>query len=446
MTAHAIPMPQRRGACPGLSAPMPTGDGLLVRLLPIGTIPLASFADLCAAARTYGNGVIEITSRGSIQVRGLSAGSAPSFAAAVAALGIAAQDGIPVHCNALSGLDAEDLLDAGVIAADLRAALLQRSMAARLGAKICVAIDGGGPLNLARLAADIRVHAQATSDDIVLRVGIGGDDTNATDLGVVARAQGVETIMRLLDVLASRPYDTRARDVLTAEGDGAFRAAIVDLLTSARPRASGDPALDSRLRGNERKFAYQSGQPIGVHRLRDESLACGIGLGFGHADADTLERLVEAAAALGANGLRTAPDRALMTIGLRPDTVSDFAAAADRLGFIVQPGDPRRHVVACAGAPICASAHIAARAIAPLIAERIAPHRDSAFTVHVSGCAKGCAYAAAAALTVVGTPDGGALVANGTARDAPFTVVAVDQLPAAIANYARDQKNEMANV
>jgi precorrin-3B synthase len=430
MTVHAIPVPQRRGACPGLSAPMPTGDGLLVRLLPIGTIPLAAFADLCAAARTYGNGVIEITSRGSIQVRGLSAGSAPSFAAAVAALGIAAQDGIPVHCNALSGIDAEGLLDADALAADLRAALLQRSIAARLDAKICVAIDGGGTLDLAKLAADIRVHAQATSDDIVLRVGIGGDETNATDLGAVARAQSVEAVTRLLDVLASRPYGARARDVLAAEGAGPFRAAIANLLVSNAP-----PHLTRACH-----------EAIGVHRLRDGSLACGIGLGFGHTDAAALERLIDAAAALGARGLRTAPDRVLMAIGLGPDTVSDFVAAADQLGFIVRPGDPRRHVVACAGAPICASAHIAARAIAPLIAERIAPHRDSAFMVHVSGCAKGCAHAAAVALTVVGTPDGGALVANGTAHDAPFTVVAVDQLPTAIANYARDQKNERANV
>lgn len=430
MTVHAIPVPQRRGACPGLSAPMPTGDGLLVRLLPIGTIPLAAFADLCAAARTYGNGVIEITSRGSIQVRGLSAGSAPSFAAAAAALGIAAQDGIPVHCNALSGLDAEEVFDAGALAADLRRDLLQRSMATKLSAKVSVAIDSGGALDLARLAADIRVYAQATSDDIVLRVGIGGDETNATDLGVVARAQSVEAVMRLLDVLASRPYGARARDVLAAEGAGPFRAAIANLLVSNVP-----PHLTRACH-----------EAIGVHRLRDGSLACGIGLGFGHTDAAALERLIDAAAALGARGLRTAPDRVLMAIGLRPDTASDFAAAADRLGFIVRPDDPRRHVVACAGAPICASAHIAARTIAPLIAERIAPHRDSAFTVHVSGCAKGCAHAAAAALTVVGTPDGGALVANGTARDAPFTVVAMDQLPAAIANYVRDQKNERANV
>ncbi len=112
MTARAIFFSRLRGACPGLSAPMPTGDGLLVRLLPVGTIPLDAFGRLCAAAREHGNGIIEITARGSIQIRGLSAASAPRFADAIAALDIAAEDGIPVLSNALAGLDPDEILDA----------------------------------------------------------------------------------------------------------------------------------------------------------------------------------------------------------------------------------------------------------------------------------------------------------------------------------------------
>ena len=66
--------PMRRGACPGLSAPMATGDGLLARLTPSGaTIALSAFSGLCTAAARHGNGIVEITSRGSIQVRGLTA-------------------------------------------------------------------------------------------------------------------------------------------------------------------------------------------------------------------------------------------------------------------------------------------------------------------------------------------------------------------------------------
>jgi precorrin-3B synthase len=76
--------------------------------------------------------------------------------------------------------------------------------------------------------------------------------------------------------------------------------------------------------------------------------------------------------------------------------------------------------------------------MAPRIAEIAAPHLDGSFKIHVSGCAKSCAHAAPAALTVVGTQAGCALVANGSARDQPFAVVAADQLPAAILKAVRE--------
>src|ERR1700677_5358734 len=136
MTALAINRSQRRGVCPGLSAPMPTGDGLLVRLLPIGTMPLVAFAQLCAAVRQYGNGIVEVTGRGSIQVRGLNVGSAARFADAVAALGIAAEDSIPLLSNALAGLDDKEILDADALAADLRRALRRTSLTAGLAPKV----------------------------------------------------------------------------------------------------------------------------------------------------------------------------------------------------------------------------------------------------------------------------------------------------------------------
>jgi precorrin-3B synthase len=223
----------------------------------------------------------------------------------------------------------------------------------------------------------------------------------------------------------------RARDIVAAEGIAVFRSAVEDfLLAPARPR----------LRGNE------GNDPIGLHLLRDGAFAFGVGLAFGHADATSLQRLGEAAKAAGACGMRAAPGRALMIVGLTQDTASSFAAAAKVLGFIVRADDPRRHVVACAGAPICASANIAARALAPQIAAAAAPHLDGAFKIHVSGCAKGCAHPAAAALTVVGTSSGCALIAQSTTRDAPFKVVAANELPAVIAEIAGGLKRENNHV
>src|SRR5580704_11883431 len=425
MTAAALTLPQRRGACPGLSAPMTTGDGLLVRLLPMGTIALDAFAALCAAARQHGNGIIEVTSRGSIQIRGLSPASAPRFAVAVAALGIAAEDGIPVLINGLAGLDAEDSIDAGALAADLRLALARNSLTQRLSAKVSVAIDGGGLLSLDSIAADVRLRAEVVDGVAALCVSVGGDGRSAVRLGCVAGRDGVEVAMRLLEVLAQRERVARMRDVVAAEGIATFRSAVADLIIHDGPARS------------QRRFS----DAVGIYPLRDGTFAYGIGLAFGHADATSLQRLTEAAEAAGAGGIRAAPGRLLMVVGLTQQTASSFATAAAALGFIVHADDPRRHVVACAGAPICASANIAARAIAPQIAAAAAPHLDGSFKIHISGCAKGCAHPAVAALTVVGTSAVCVLIAKGTARDAPFKIVGTNELPAAIAEIARGLKH-----
>ena len=415
MTAPALTVPQRRGACPGLSAPMPTGDGLLVRLLPVGTIGLGALRELCAAAQRYGNGIVEITSRGSIQIRGLSAVSAPRFASTIAALGIAVGDGIPVLSNPLAGLDPDELIDAGALAAEVRHALAHSGLAQRLFAKISVTIDGGAALSLDRLAADVRLRAEASDSGATFAVSIGGDGASASELGFIAPHDSGAAVVRLLETLARHGRDMRARDVVVKHGAAVFRAAIADLVVN----------------GSGERPPRPSGDPIGVHRLHDGSVACGTGPAFGHADANSLRRLAEAATAAGANGVRTAPGRALLIIGLAPQSAPSVLAAAEALGFIIHPDDPRRRVIACAGAPICASANIAARAIAPLVAEIAAP-----FEVHISGCAKGCAHPAPAALTVVGTPQGCSLIVNGTTTGAPLKLVASNELPATVAELA----------
>ena len=169
----------------------------------------------------------------------------------------------------------------------------------------------------------------------------------------------------------------------------------------------------------------------------------GIGFAFGHADSNALERLVDAADTAGAIGLRTAPGRALLAIGLASDNARAFAACAENLGFITRTNDPRRRVIACAGAPICASAYIAARAIAPGIAMEAAVLDG---TIHISGCAKGCAHRAQAALTIVGTAEGCALIANGTVRDAPFVFVPESELRVAVKDHVRESRRETAHV
>ncbi len=376
--------PMRRGACPGLTTPMATGDGLLVRLMPVGTISLDAMAGLCAAAQQHGNGILEITSRGSLQVRGLSEASAAKFADAVAQLGIAAQDGVPVIADPLAGLDPDEVIDAGAVAAQVRARLARESFA--LSPKVSVAIDGGGAIHVDALAADVRLRAIATADGPRLHVAIGGDAASAASHATIVVAEAADIVVQLLREIAARGPDARGR--------GLAHGAHCDA-----------PVLPRRKRGD----------PIGQHRLRRKKIAVGIGFPVGHTHAGTFNNLLRVGRDRGATGFRTAPGRALLVLGFAASDALEFTAAARRWGYITEPRDPGRRVIACPGAPICKSGAIEARVLAPEVARGtiLLLRRDE--VIHISGCAKGCAYQGAAALTAIGRDGRCDLFVDGTA-------------------------------
>jgi precorrin-3B synthase len=131
-------------------------------------------------------------------------------------------------------------------------------------------------------------------------------------------------------------------------------------------------------------------------------VAIGLGFRVGHTQAVTLDGLLRVAHEAGATGVRTAPGRALLIIGMTPNNAVEFTAAAKRWGFVIEPRDPGRRIVACAGAPICGSGEIEARALAAAIARGAILPLDRDEVIHISGCAKCCAYQRVATLTAIG--------------------------------------------
>ncbi len=108
--------PMRRGACPSLSTPMMTGDGLLVRLRPEKSgFALAELTAIADAAALCGNGILEITARGNLQIRGLTAQTVPLLSQKIADAGIAIAEGLAIETPPLAGLDPAEIADAVVV-------------------------------------------------------------------------------------------------------------------------------------------------------------------------------------------------------------------------------------------------------------------------------------------------------------------------------------------
>jgi precorrin-3B synthase len=383
----------RRGACPGISVPMSTGDGLLARLIPSAPIPLD-------ASQAHGNGIVEVTQRGSLQIRGLSPASAATFARTATALELGVEGGPPILTSPLLGLDAQECVDLRALVAGLRRELTNHAEIASIGPKVSVLIDGGGALHLDNVPADLRLHVGTGPR---FHVSIAGNAAASTSLGWVEPHQAIKVIVDVLATFANRGAGARARDYANGAHRYALRASLANALTDEPPPPPRSPA-----------------EPIGTHRLKDGQLALGVAPAFGYSEARMLERFALTAARCGATSIRPAPGRALLIIGLNADAAGELAAAAKAQGFVIRPDDARRFVVACAGSPACRSATLATRQLAPDIARAAKPFLDGSITIHVSGCAKGCAHPGVAALTLVG-PD--RIVVQGRASDAPHGTI-----------------------
>jgi precorrin-3B synthase len=155
----------------------------------------------------------------------------------------------------------------------------------------------------------------------------------------------------------------------------------------------------------------------GRRRLGHLTGMTGVAAPFGRLEAQQLGELVGLAARAGASELRLSPWRTLYI-----DALVEVPA---KLGLIVDENDPLLRIDACPGAPACRSASVDTRRTAHRLAAS-----GFAGTLHVSGCAKGCARSAPADLTLVGEGGRYGVVRNGTARDPRERTVDANDLAA----------------
>lgn len=354
-----------QGWCPGALRPMLSGDGLVVRIRPdLGRLTPAQARGIADAARAFGNGQIDLSARGNVQLRGVSDATHPALIEALAALGLIDPDSeAEQRRNILVTpfADAETL----ALAAQMQVALAQMPA---LPGKFGFAVDTGPAPVLSGIAADIRAE-RAADGQLILRCEGAALGAPVTDLAVAAVA------LAQWFVAAGGVSEGRGRMAALIARGAVPPGALAGSLAPAPAATPPEPGL------------------------RAEGAL--LGFAFGRMQAETLAAL----AALGP--LRVTPWRMLLVQGLRqlPDLPDVIRAA----------GDPIRRVEACSGAPACL------QGLAPVrdLARRLAPQVPPGKRLHVSGCAKGCAHPGRANITLVATAAGFDLIRNGTAAAQP---------------------------
>ena len=393
----------RRGWCPSTLRPMETGDGWLVRLHPPGAkLTPAQLRRIAALATEHGNGLVEISARANLQIRGVTAESHPRLVEHLLAEHLVDEhegDGPQrvTLISPLAGRDPTGLIDAAALAAQIE----QRARTVPgLPAKLGVVVDDGGTQTLDGFASDIRL------------VGIGpgrvalclGDRLWRGPIPVTDAAEVVATILSAFAALrAGTPDQIRRLRDLSPE-------ALASL--SALPEAAAPaPRMPPRR--------------AGLFALEGDRFAALVGLPFGRCDAETLDRL---GAAQAKADIRLSPWRGLAFRDLDRTGAEALLRLAGDLGLITQDDAPRLSVQACAGSPACSRAEAPTMADAARLADAAADLLAQGVTLHVSGCVKACAHPAAADLTLVGRDGRYDVVPGGTTRDKPVATLDLSAL------------------
>ncbi len=395
----------RKGWCPGALRPMASGDGLIVRLrLSGGAITPVLGRAIAGWSTAFGNGLIDLTTRANLQLRGVRDETLVPLQAALAVRGLldadpAAEAVRNVLASPLAGVDPSAVLDIRPIIRALEGRLRATPSLHRLPAKFGFSVDDGGRLPLDRDRVDVAFLARDDEGKARFDYFVGGVQAGTCavdDLPEVA-ARLAEAFTELRGAGSQAPR--RMAALVRQTGIEAILAAA-GLTTS--PRASeSDPRVTL--------------PPLGIHNL-GACKALGIGIPFGRLRAEQLMAVSEAAAAIDGE-LRLTSWRALLIIGTRVDAA--LARRMHQAGFILDEDAPLRRVAACPGAPACRSGVTQAQTDGAYLASLARGLGQEGITLHVSGCPKGCAHPNAAAVTLVGRDGHYDIVFDGRASDRP---------------------------
>ena len=363
MTAPII-----QGWCPGALRPMQSGDGLVVRIRPRGGRLTPDQARAIAELSTaHGNGLIDLSARANVQLRGVTEASHPALIEGLRALGLIDADAEAEARRNIVVTPFWEATDATQGLASQLTEALAATDAPALPGKFGFVIDTAAVPVLREVSADIW-----------LETGPDG----------------------LLLAVADHP---RAKPV-TIETAIAEAMALAHWFVASGGVSKGRGRMAALLRRHGLPEGFTSPRKPTVPQPAPGTVAQGqlVGFEFGQMQAETLAALAD----LGA--LRITPWRMLL--------IEALAEPPQIPGLITDAADPMLRVIACTGAPGCLQAHAATRPLARALAPRLSE------TLHVSGCSKGCAHPTSAALTLTATPEGFALIRNGTASGTPLRI------------------------
>ncbi|WP_240493474.1 precorrin-3B synthase [Pandoraea sp. ISTKB] len=428
---------------------MASRDGGLCRVkLPGGKLSATQATAIAEVAQTFATGVIELTNRANLQLRGVKAGAEAELHRRLIDAGLGprvqrcavagddsgeltddehvarrtavADDVRNLMLSATAGCDAGALYDTTSLADTILLRLENEPRFAALSPKFSVLLDGGEHLAALDHPHDVWLSPMTVTiaSEPMFALGFAGYPlTTLTTPGSAIAAIRASDVPALVHALLHTFIDLadddhkRMRDLLRVHraDDVAHRAAARagvtlhrDAAVSDWQRAPADPL---------RRFGAWPQRDAGLWHV-------GAQAPLGRLDAATLHAIATLSRSHAQGSFRVTPWQGLLITDVAERDVAHVEQTLDGLGMIRHAHTPLGRMIACAGSTGCAKALSDTKADARALAERL----QTGVEVHVSGCVRSCASAHRAPWTLLAVGPGQYdLYCDATSDTAPDT-------------------------
>jgi ferredoxin-nitrite reductase len=355
---------------------------------------------LAFIAYSSGHEIVDLTTRGNIQIQGLPIGKIPRAIQAMDSVGLTSkQTGLDnvrnVTCHPLSGIDPAELIDTREAARAVTALFIDSRDLADLPRKFNLAFSGVPYTTPQDWTQDIAWLAACGPDSTVgYRLLIGGMQGQSPHLGwhvpvFVRPGLVIEVTLRILQLFRERGSRSARRNQVR------FRY-LIDAL-----------GLDEVLRELETRLGYtlerwEDAPPlpgrtesfVGWFRQRQPGKwAVGIAAPMGRLGWQQLEGIALIARNFGDGTIRTATDQNLLLVGVSEESRELLGAELARYGLSFEADSLTRQTVACTGKQFCSLALTETKGYSFQLLEELRRRRLESYGVRiaVSGCANACA-------------------------------------------------------
>jgi len=397
-----------RSPCPGLYRMPMAADGHICRIkLEQGRISSCQWRILAQAAADDGNGIIEITTRANIQLRGVKSSRIDSLSHILEQAGFAPKDpngddvrNVMVHPTA--GFDRRGDKRILALAQEISTLLQINRRYQTLSPKFSLLLDGGEACAMLHHHHDIWLCICDGGKNIAFGLAsrpplVAETQKTHVTLGKVAFAKGKELVFALVDLLLDvrfgAPEITRMKHLVKVMEV----KKIVGFL--ANKGVQLQPAADF-YRERIQDFSY-----LGIHETAKNSrFYLGVKAPLGRLTPHSCTLLADLADKTAANHImRLTPWQGIIFPDCRLDEAQKLADTLMASGFISDVRQPLARMMCCCGLDACHSARADVRRDAHFLAHALEKHPLP--LIHLSACGKSCAANEATPITLVAVND-----------------------------------------